>query len=376
MSAAILDGADDPTVVELKPRPRRPSRRIVVVVGAALAAAVAGVMALRAPPASVATDNAYLKSDRTAVAPRVKGLVAEVLVADNQKVVAGQPLIRLDPEEYAARVAGAQGDLALADAQVAAAQAALGRWEAERHLAGASVRQAETDIRATDAQSIRAQSDWKRFETLMGDGTVTRRDAERVRADAASAAAAADRSRAAYAVSQDQAAVTGRRQAELAAALQAAQAQRAKAQAILDLARQDADHAVIRAPISGVVGDRQANPGDYVQPGTRLLTLVPLDTLYVTANFKETQTERMLQGQPATVKVDALPGVTLKAHVQSFAPGSGSEFALLPFEPGSGNFTKIVQRVPVKLVFDAGQPQVSRLRPGLSAKVSVKLKAS
>ncbi|MFZ3007641.1 MAG: efflux RND transporter periplasmic adaptor subunit, partial [Phenylobacterium sp.] len=142
----------------------------------------------------------------------------------------------------------------------------------------------------------------------------------------------------------------------------------------LSLAQQDADHAVIRAPIAGTVGDRQANPGDYVAPGTRLLTLVSMDTLYVTANFKETQVERMLRGQAAVIRVDALPGVTFKAHVDSFAPGSGSEFALLPFEPGSGNFTKIVQRVPVRLKLDPGQPEVKRLRPGLSAKVTVRLK--
>lgn len=372
MTAAALEGAEPATVVQLKPR-RRPSRRVMIVLGVAVVAAAGGVAALRAPPASVATDNAYLKSDRTAVAPRVKGQVAEVLVADNQRVEAGQPLIRLQTDEYAARLAAAQGDLALAEAQVASAEAALSRWGAERNLAQASVRQAETDIRATDAQSARAQADWKRFEALMSDGTVARRDAERVRADAASAAAAADRSRAALAVSQDQAAVTGRRQAELSAALSAAQAQRAKALAAVDLARQDVDHAVIRAPFAGIVGDRQANPGDYVQPGSRLLTLVPVEALYVTANFKETQTERMLQGQAATVKVDALPGVKLKAHVQSFAPGSGSEFALLPFEPASGNFTKIVQRVPVRLVFDPGQADVAKLRPGLSAKVTVKL---
>ena len=142
------------------------------------------------------------------------------------------------------------------------------------------------------------------------------------------------------------------------------------------MARQDRTHAEIRAPIDGVVGDRQANVGDYVQPGSRLLVVNPLNRLYLTANFKETQTARMLSGQAARVKIDALPGVTLKAHVESFAPGSASEFALLPFEPGVGNFTKIVQRVPVKLRFDPGQPDVSRLRPGLSAKVTVALEGA
>ena len=348
--------------------------RVIIVLVAAVVLAAGGIALLQAPPASVTTDNAYLKIDRTAIAPRVRGLVAQVLVADNQVVAAGQPLVQLDAEEYRARVAGADGDLALARAQVASTQAALLRLDAEEALAGANVRQAQTEIQAGDAQNARAQADWKRFAALMGGGTVARRDAERVRADASSAEAAAAKSRAGLAVSQNQAAVTRSRRGELTAAVEAAHAQEAKAQAALDLAHQDEGHAVIRAPMAGVIADRAANPGDYVQPGTRLFSLTPLSTVYVTANFKETQTARMLQGQPAVVEVDALPGVKLKAHVQSFAPGTGSESALLPFEPGNGNFTKIVQRVPVRLTLDAGQSETARLRPGLSAKVTVRLR--
>ncbi len=130
---------------------------------------------------------------------------------------------------------------------------------------------------------------------------------------------------------------------------------------------------MIRAPIDGTIGNRQVRVGDYVQPGSRLLTLVPLHALYVTANFKETQTRDMAVGQPATIAVDALGG-KVKGHVESFAPGSGSTFALLPFEPGTGNFTKIVQRVPVRIRFDPDQPQVDRLRPGLSVTARVRLK--
>ena len=130
---------------------------------------------------------------------------------------------------------------------------------------------------------------------------------------------------------------------------------------------------MIRAPIDGVVGDRQVEPGDYVQPGTRLLTIVPMNALYVTANFKETQVSRMTIGQRAVIKVDALPGEALKGEVESFAPGSGSQFSLLPFEPGTGNFTKIVQRVPVRIRLDPGQAGLERLRPGLSTTVKVRL---
>jgi membrane fusion protein (multidrug efflux system) len=121
------------------------------------------------------------------------------------------------------------------------------------------------------------------------------------------------------------------------------------------------------------VGDRQVEPGDYVQPGSRLLDLVPMNALYVTANFKETQTGRMAPGQPAVVRVDSLPGIAFKGHVDSLAPGSGSTFSLLPFEPGTGNFTKIVQRIPVRIRFDANQSDLARLRPGLSSVVTVRV---
>jgi membrane fusion protein (multidrug efflux system) len=140
------------------------------------------------------------------------------------------------------------------------------------------------------------------------------------------------------------------------------------------LAQQNLAHTVIRAPVDGVVGDRQAQIGEYVQPGTQLLTVVPLATLYVEANFKETQTARMLPGQRARITIDALSGETLDGEVESFAPGSGSEFSLLPFEPATGNFTRIVQRVPVRIRLLPNQPDIARLRPGLSADVTVTLK--
>lgn len=353
-----------------KPR-RKGLPRGVLVLAAALVVGGAGYAWLHAAKGSATTDNAYVKTDVTIVAPRVRGHVAEVLVADNQPVTAGQVLVRLDPEEYAARVAAAEGDLALADAGVAAAEAALVRLGSEEAAAAAQVRQAQTGIVAADAEARRARADWDRYAELLKTGWAPRRDADRVEAAALTAAAQADRSRAGLSLSRSQLAATASRRGELVAALAQARGQRAKAAAALDLARQDRAHAETRAPIAGVVGDRQANVGDFVQPGSRLLVVNPLDRLYLTANFKETQTARMLRGQPAKVKVDALPGVTLKAHVESFAPGTGSQFALLPFEPGVGNFTKIVQRVPVRLRFDPGQPEVARLRPGLSAKVTV-----
>ena len=366
----------DAAVPVSEPAAKTPSTgrlRVLIVLAVAIVIGVAGVIYLRSAKSSEATDNAYLKTDSTAVAPKVRGLVARILVTENQTVVAGQPLVQLDDQEYAAKVAAARADLAVADAAVGAATAAISRSGAEETLAQSSSREAATAIRAADAQAERAQADWKRYAALVEQGTVPRREAERARADAASAGAEADRVRAALTVSRDGAVVAGRRREELVSGLEQARAARAAAQAALDLALQDQAASIIRAPVAGVVTDRQAQTGDYVQPGSRLLTLVPLSTLYVTANFKETQTERMLAGQSAEVRIDALPGVVLKAHIDSIAPGSGSEFALLPFEPGVGNFTKIVQRVPVRLKFDPGQPELKRLRPGLSAKVKVGL---
>jgi membrane fusion protein (multidrug efflux system) len=349
------------------------SRKTALAVGGAVLLALAGAAFIAAPKATVSTDAAYVEADSSVVAPRIKGLVAQVLVQHNQAVHRGDPLVRIDPEEFDARVGSAAADLQNAKAQVESAQAALASLTPEEALAASNVRATAANIRAADAQQDKAQADRQRYERLVTDGFVSRRDADAYKAAAISAESDAIRSRALLDVSRNQEQVTGAKHATLAGALAQAQAGVARAQAALDLARQDQTHTLIRAPIDGVVGDRQVEAGDYVQPGTRLLTLVPLNAVYVVANFKETQVSRMLVGQAATLKVDALPGQTLKGHVDSFAPGSGSQFSLLPFEPGTGNFTKIVQRVPVRIRFEPGQAGLERLRPGLSTTVKVHL---
>jgi membrane fusion protein (multidrug efflux system) len=348
-------------------------RRVIIAVGAALVVAAGGVFYIQSAKAWAGTDDAYVQADKTAVAPKVRGLISEIDVADNQPVRAGQVLLKLDAEEYDAKAEAAAADLLAAQASVEAAKAALTSHSAEETLAASTVRETETSIRAADAQSQRAGADDARYRRLVEGGAVAQHDADQYRAAAVTAQAEADRSRLALEVSRNQQSLTQSRRAVLLASLAQAEAAEAKARAALDLAHQDQTNSVIRAPISGVVAARQAQAGDYVQPGTRLLTLVPASGLYVTANFKETQTARMVVGDAAVVRVDALPGVKLTGVVESLAPGSGSEFALLPFEPGNGNFTKIVQRVPVRVRLDPGQPQAANLRPGLSATVSVKL---
>jgi membrane fusion protein (multidrug efflux system) len=355
--------------------PRRkfltPSHRTLLVAVAAVAVAIAGSAYIVAPPSHESTDDAYVGADVTTVAPKVRGLVAEILVRDNQTVHAGDPLVRIDPEEFDAKVASAKADLGDAEAGVASARAALTSLDAEERLAAANVVAAQTSIRSANAQAARANADRRRYEELVPTGAVARREADLYKAAAITAEQDAARSVAMYDVSQRAQSVTEAKRATLEAALEKAQATVQRARATLDLALQDERHAVVLAPIDGVVGNRQAQPGDYVQPGSRLMTLVPLGAVYVTANFKETQTVHMQPGQRATISVDALTGDDLKGTVESFAPGSGSTFSLLPFEPGTGNFTKIVQRVPVRIRFDANQAGIARLRPGLSVTARV-----
>lgn len=307
-------------LVKTKARRLPFSGRTLLAVGVALAVAVGGATYIVMPKASEATDAAYVQADSSVVAPKVRGLVAEVLVRHNQPVKRGDPLVRIDPEEFDARVASATADLQNARAAVAAARAAIVSLNAEEDLAASNMRAAQSSIRAADAQSERAQADRARYDALVASGWVARRDADQYRATAISAQSDADRSRAQFDVSRNQASVTHAKAATLAANLAEAGAGVARAQAALNLALQDQSHTLIRAAIDGVVGDRQVEPGDYVQPGTRLLSIVPLNALYVTANFKETQVARMMVGQPAKIKFDALDGASLKARWKASRP--------------------------------------------------------
>ncbi|WP_434031614.1 HlyD family secretion protein [[Pseudomonas] boreopolis] len=335
------------------------SRRLLVA-GVASAIALAGIAFILAPASSQSTDNAYVDADATSVAPKVRGLVAEVLVRNNQEVRAGDALIRIDPEEFDARVAGAKAELA-------EAKAALASWKAEADLASANVRATETTIRAATEKALQANHDRLRYQSLASSGAASARDAESFHISAVAAEQDLLRAKALLEVAHNSADVTLSRQAALQAALR-------KAEAALQLAEQDKRNTVIVAPIDGVIGNRLVQTGDYVQPGSLLLTLVPVKQLYVTANFKETQVTRMHPGQRTKIEIDALPGVELTGTVESLAPGSGSRFSLLPFEPGTGNFTKIVQRIPVRIQFDTNQAELERLKPGMSATVKVSLK--
>jgi len=369
MMTAVLPAQAAPAPRKRFAIPRNP----LIAAGLAILIALVGALWLAMPSSSESTDNAYLQADSSSVAPKVGGLVTAVLVKDNQRVRAGQPLVRVDDQDYAARAMSAQAALADAQAEVATARAELDALNAQEGLASAQVRAAGTSIASADAEYARADADNRRFNALLAQGFATRRDVERVSSAAVGARSARERAQADLSVAGEQAMVTQARRPVLQAQLARANAAVLKARAAVDLAQQDLRHTVVLAPVDGVVGNRQIQIGDYVQPGSRLLTLVPQSSVYVVANFKETQTRRMRIGQRAKVSVDALGGRTLTGEIESFAPGSGSEFTLLPFEPGSGNFTKIVQRIGVRIRLDPGQVPLMSLRPGLSVTAKVML---
>jgi membrane fusion protein (multidrug efflux system) len=371
---AELDEADTSAGARAKVRIAFVRWRVWIVSGIAAVVALAGTWFIVTPASSESTDDAYIAADVTSVAPKIRGQVAEVLVHDNQTVHVGEPLVKIDAEEFDAKVATAQADLAEAEAGVTAARAALLSLDAEERLAEANVSVAQSAIKSSDAQAERATADSRRYTALVSSGAVARRDADSFRAGAVTAQQDAVHSAAMLNVAKDSLLVTAAKRATLMASQQKAEANVSRARSALDLALQDQRHALILAPIDGVVGNRQVQQGDYVQPGSRLLTLVPLNAVYVTAYFKETQTGRMHPGQHATVRVDAISSKALTGVVESLAPGSGSQFALLPFEPGTGNFTKIVQRVPVRIRFDVRQSDLDSLRPGLSVTAKVALR--
>lgn len=303
----------------------------------------------------VSTDNAYVRGDVTSIAARVSGYVSSVEVDDNEAVAAGDVLFRIDDADHRAR-------LAQAEANVDAARARLSNVDAETTLQHSLVRQAGAQRRAALADlELAARTDERRRELIdrgfisqarVDESAATRRRAQEV-VSAASATLDAQQNRIGV----------------LATQRATAQAALAQAEAARDVARIDLDNTVVRAPISGVVGNRQVRVGRLIAPGVSLLDIVPVHDLWVVANFKETQIERLSAGQRVRIRIDGYPNETFAGVVDSLAPGSGSAFSLLPADNATGNFIRVVQRVPVKIRFVGAPPP--RLAPGLSARVSI-----
>ena len=303
------------------------------------------------------TDDAYVQSDVSVISPKIEGYLKKVKVVDNQQVAEGAVLFVIDDRDFKAKVAQAE-------AVVATGEASIATYDSRLKLQQAMIDQAAAVVQSAEADLARMQQDYKRYSTLMTSDFASRQRFEQAEADARKAEAALAKSHAALAGEQSQLAVLRSQQHEEEAKLQ-------QARANLWLAKNDLDNTVIRAPISGVAGNRAGQVGQYVKAGTQLLSLVPLTQLYVTANFKETQLTRMRPGQIAEVSVDAYPDQILQGRVESFAPGSGAQFSLLPPDNATGNFTKIVQRVPVRVALPANDALNGLLRPGLSVTVTV-----
>ncbi len=303
------------------------------------------------------TDDAYVQADMVAVSSRVAGQVAEVPAGDNQRVRKGDVLARLDDRDLQAALAQARADVAAAEADIQSSQAQL-------RLQASTIAATDADVASADASAAYAKFEFTRYSDLVRTGTGSVQRAQQAEADIKGRDAAAAHARAAAEGARQQVTVLQAQLGRGAAAL-------LRAKAVADQAALNLSYATITAPVDGAVGDRTVRAGQYVQPGSRLLNVVPMDAgLYVTANFKETQLARMGVGEAVRVDVDMLGGEPLRGTIDSLAPGSGATFALLPPENATGNFTKIVQRVPVRVRLDA-DARLSQLRPGLSVTASV-----
>ena len=298
----------------------------------------------------VSTDDAYVRADNTTIAPKVSGYLHDVLVGDNEHVKAGQVLARIDERDFKVALDQARADVAAADAAVASKKAQLEVQQANIAAAKAAV---EVDI----AAKTFASQENKRYTDLAATGYGSQQNAQAAQAKNAGADAAILRDTANLASALKQVDL-------LKAEITQAEAAAARASALQAQAELNLGYTTITAPIDGVVGNRTLRVGQLVQAGTQLMSLVPASGAYVIANYKETQLTHVREGQPVDVSVDMFPGQVVHGHVDSLAPASGQEFALLPPDNATGNFTKIVQRIPVKIVLEGGAP--IELRPGMS----------
>jgi membrane fusion protein (multidrug efflux system) len=303
------------------------------------------------------TNDAYLKADTVVISPKVSGYVSKVYVADNQPVKTGQPLVTLDARQYQAALDAARANIDSRQADIARANAGAAQQQS-------ALLQAQAQLAAAQSNAAHADIEVQRYAPLAASGADAPEHLAQLKNEQAQAH------------STLQQAVAGVRSAEqqivaTAAQIKQAEAQLESAQASATQSGIDAQDTTISSSIDGNVGDKSVRVGQFVQPGARMMSIVPVQRLYLIANFKETQVGLMRAGQPATIHVDALSGVDLHGHVESFSPGTGSQFALLPPENATGNFTKIVQRVPVRISVEATPKTRSVLLPGLSVTVEV-----
>lgn len=310
----------------------------------------------------VDTDDAYVQADFAVLAPKITGYVAEVPAYENVAVKAGDPLVVLDGGDY-------RDALRLAEAQLAAQNAAVARIASQAQAADASVAEARARVEAAAATGKQADADLARYQNLAKNDVASAQRLEAAEAAQASAAAVVREAEAGVATAVANRAVIDAQSAEAAATIAGLEAQR-------DRAQRDLDATVIRAPFDGTVGNLSVAVGDLVSPGKRLLAVVPLSAVYVEANFKETQIAELARGTRVDMHFDAFPDRDVVGTVEGIAPASGAQFSLLPPENATGNFTKVVQRVPVRIAVPADVAAEGWLRPGLSVQVSADVRTT
>jgi membrane fusion protein (multidrug efflux system) len=303
------------------------------------------------------TDDAYVGGDVTPIAPHISGFIAQIAVVDNQLVKAGQLLVRLDDRDTRAAVAHAE-------AVLGQRRATLASLQAQYVLQQSMIEQASAGVDAKSAQAAFAKIDAERYRTLARTNDAPQQQAQKTAAADQAARAAVAAAQAALAAAKQQLMVLGSNIEEASAAV-------AQAKADLETARLNLGYTEIRSPIEGYVGNRAAQVGAYVAQGSYLLSIAPAHGLWVDANFKEDQVAHVKPGQPATVVADVLPGRVFHGRVLSLAPATGAVFSVIPPENATGNFTKIVQRVPVRIALDDQNATLGAIRPGLSTYATV-----
>ncbi|ERM12268.1 MULTISPECIES: HlyD family secretion protein [Pantoea] len=299
------------------------------------------------------TNDAWVNADYTIVAPKVSGYVAHIDVKDNQQVAAGERLATLDDRDYRVALESAEADLQVSEAKLLSSQAQLEQQQSV-------IAQQKASVAASQATAQYAGQSAERYNRLYKSGTVAADEQQKASSAQRSATATVRQSEAALAAAIKQVGV-------LQAAVRSSQADVAAAKANVDQARLNLSYTRIVAPVAGMVGQRTVRLGAWVSAGTRLLAVVPLQQTYITANYLETQLKDVRPGQPVRIKVDALPDQVFTGHVDSIAPATGATFSAISPDNATGNYTKIVQRLPVKIVLDKGQPNLAQLRVGMSA---------
>lgn len=302
------------------------------------------------------TDNAYLKADTIIVSPKVPGRISHVAIEDNSIVRAGDILVFIEDHDYAAQ-------LRQAEAEVAARRAALDAIRLNISLAGAEVAGAAAAVKSTEASLALQKIERQRAAELAKESFATKRTLDQANAALKDWSGRLEGAAAGLDAAKASAAIAEAQEEEASAALEVAEAR-------LELARQNLESTRVRAPKDGVAGNLAARDGQFANPGQRLLSIIPISEVYVIANFKETQIGRIRPGAKVMLEIDAYPGVEVEGEVDSLAPASGAEFSLLPPENATGNFTKVVQRMPVRIKVTHA-PATIALLPGLSVTASV-----